>query len=244
MMRFRAQRRDARGGFTLLELLLATAVGAIVLLVINSTFFAALRLHNSTHEKIEEDLVVQRALGIVRKDLAGIMIPANPQATTSTLSGQLQSDVGTLNEIDNTSERITPDIHTSSGKLDGWTPFADVQIVAYYLSPTSDGSGTKSLVRVVSRNLLSASDQNVVQEQALLPGVASAAVSFFDGIDWLDYWDSTASTSLPTAIKFSLVMARDGGIRTDPAPIELIVPVLVKTTTTAQQEATDAEETE
>jgi prepilin-type N-terminal cleavage/methylation domain-containing protein len=78
-----------KGGFTLLELLLATAIGAVVLLVINSTFFAALRLHKTTHEKIDEDLVIQRALGIVRKDLAGIMIPPSPTATTAKLSGQL-----------------------------------------------------------------------------------------------------------------------------------------------------------
>jgi hypothetical protein len=33
---------------------------------------------------------------------------------------------------------------------------------------------------------------------------------------------------------------RGGENRADPAPIELIVPVIVKTTTTAQQEATAA----
>ena len=104
--------RASRGqkGFTLLELLLATAIGAIVLLVINSTFFAALRLHNTTHEKIDHDLVLQRTLGIVRKDLAGVMIPANPQATTYRLSGQLVSDSVSTNSMDNVGERISPDI--------------------------------------------------------------------------------------------------------------------------------------
>jgi hypothetical protein len=92
--------------------------------------------------------------------------------------------------------------------------------------------------------MLSAANETVVDEQALLDGVAGAGISYFDGIDWLDYWDSATSTSLPTAIKFSLIMARDTNIRSNPAPIELIVPVLVKTTATAQQEATDAEGTQ
>ena len=72
--RRRSHLRPVRG-FTLLELLLATAVAAVVLLAINTVFFGALRLHNTTHEKIDTDLVLQRALGIVRRDLAGLMLP-------------------------------------------------------------------------------------------------------------------------------------------------------------------------
>src|SRR4051794_28667250 len=105
--RLRSQRSSTKaraGGFTLLELLLATAIGAIVLLVINATFFSALRLHNATHEKIADDLVVQRALAIVRKDLAGITLPPNPQATTPKLSGQLTTEVSSTNDLDGTSE--------------------------------------------------------------------------------------------------------------------------------------------
>jgi type II secretion system protein J len=231
------RRRTNARGFTLLELLLATAIGAIVLLVINATFFAALRLHNATHDKIDDDLVVQRTLGIVRRDLAGIMLPANPQATTNTLSGQLSSDSNATNTLDTGSERITPDIYTSSGRIDGWSTFADVQSVSYYLSPAADGGPNKDLVRVVTRNLLAAIEP-VTENQTLLTGVRSAAISFFDGEYWADSWDTITSGTLPSAIKFSLVVAprENATARTDPAPIELIVPVLVKTSATQQQE--------
>ena len=233
-------RHRGAGGFTLLELLLATAIAAIVLLVIHATFFSALRLHNATHDKIDEDLVVQRTLSIVRKDLAGVMIPPNPQSTTVKLSGQLTSDVTTTNDLDSNSERITPDICTNSGKIDGWTPFAEVQMVSYYLSPAADGSPTKSLVRVITRNLLPAIEATT-ENQILLTGVRSAGLSYFDGENWLETWDSTTTSSLPTAFKFSLVLdSRDNVTRSDPAPIEVIVPVLVKTTTTLQQEAAAA----
>jgi type II secretion system protein J len=234
-----ARHRLGEGGFTLLELLLATAIGSIVLLVINATFFSALHLHNATHDKIDTDLMLQRTLAIVRRDLAGIMVPANPQATTNTFSGQLTSDATSTNALDGTSERITPDIYTNSGKIDGWTPFADVQMVTYYLSPSTDGAPTKNLVRALSRNLLPAAEP-VTEDQTLLTGVISAAISYYDGESWLDYWDSITTTSLPSAIKFNLVLApreRDSSSRGDPAPIELIVPVLVKTTATLQQEA-------
>jgi type II secretion system protein J len=234
-------RAGAQRGFTLLELLLATAIGAIVLLVINATFFAALRLHNTTHENIDNDLVLQRTLGIVRKDLAGIMVPPNPQATTRKLSGQLTSDVVTTNDLDGSSERITPDLFTNSGKIDGWTPYAEVQMVAYYLSPPTDDAPTKNLVRVVARNLLPAIELTT-ENQTLLTGVNSAAISYFDGENWIETWDSSTTSSLPVAIKFSLILApRDRNVsRPDPAPVELIVPVLVKTSATLQQEAAAA----
>lgn len=230
--------RAGQGAFTLLELLLATAVGAIVLLVINATFFGALRLHNATHDKIGDNLAIQRTLSIIRRDLAGIMIPASPTATTNRFSGQLTSDVTSTNDLDNNSERVTPDITTNSGKIDGWTSYAEVQMVSYYLSPAANGAPTKDLVRVVTRNLLPAAEPTT-ENQTLLSGVTSAGISYFDGQDWLDTWDSTTTSSLPTAIKFSLVVAPSGGTvsRSDVAPIELIVPVIVKTTATLQQEA-------
>jgi type II secretion system protein J len=229
--------RASRGesGFTLLELLLATAIGAIVLLVVNATFFAALRLHNTTHEKIDQDLMLQRTLTIVRKDLAGIMLPANPQATTYTLSGQLVSDSVSTNSMDNVGERISPDITTTSGKIDGWTPFSELQTVSYYLTAAADGGPGKDLVRVINRNLLAATD-SITENQTLLPGVLSAAVAFLDGDYWADTWDSTTTSTLPTAIKFSLVLAARGnaGNRADSGPIEIIVPVVVSTPTSAQ----------
>ncbi len=232
----RTGRRRDRAGFTLLELLVATAVGAIVLLVINATFFGALRLHNATHEKIDKDLMLQRTLGIVRGDLAGIMLPGNPQAT-NVLAGQLETESATTTTMDSTGgERVSPDIYTDNGRVDGWTSFSDVQAVAYYLAPATDGSNTKSLVRVVTRNLLPVQEP-ATEEQTLLPGVMSAAMTYYDGTDWTDTWDSSTSNTLPTAIKFSLVLApaANDAANTNPSPIELIVPVIVTTRTGAQQ---------
>jgi hypothetical protein len=73
--------------------------------------------------------------------------------------------------------------------------------------------------------------------------VISAAIAFYDGSDWVDTWDSTTTTTLPTAIKFSLVLApreTNGNTRIDPPPVEVIVPVIIKTTTSAQEDAAAA----
>ena len=217
----RRNQTRSRGGFTLLELLLATAVGAIVLLVIQTTFFGALRLHNSAHARMEDDLELARALTLIRRDLTGLVIPV-----TDGLAGQLQTTNFSSSTGDLGGDRIGPDLYTSSGAVDGWNPFSEVQRITYTL--TNGSGGSKDLVRVVQRNLLPLQD-SAGDPQVLLHGVQTASIQFYDGTGWTDTWDSEETSTLPSGLKLSLV--RDGNPAD--APIEVIVPVLVTTTTSA-----------
>lgn len=219
-----------RRAFTLLELLVATAISAIVLLVINATFFGALRLHNTTHDHIDRDLVVQRTLGIVRGDLTGLMLPGG------VISGQFQT-MPTDNIItDAPGDRLSPDLYTTTATIDGWNPFSEVQIVSYYLAPETDGSNNKSLVRVVARNILPV-QESPTDQQVLLHGIATASLQYFDGTDWTDAWDSATSSTLPTAIKLQLVLAPLDASQPLPDPVELVVAVPVVTKTSVTQAA-------
>jgi type II secretory pathway component PulJ len=214
-----------------LELLIATVVAAFVLLVINGTYFGALRLHNSTEARIDNDLVLQRTLQLVQSDVAGLMLPAaaNAVAPTGTFSGQFQDTPTDSPTQEFAATRVSPDFYTTSGEVNGWNPFSEVQVVTYFLAPATDGSNTKNLVRAVTRNLLPAT-QPTTDEQTLLTGVASAEFDYYDGTEWDPTWDSTATATLPTAVRFSVALAR-GDPRQPPAPIQLVVPVLVATTT-------------
>jgi type II secretion system protein J len=224
------------GAFTLLELLIATAVGAVVLLVIQTTYFGALRLHNTTHDRIEQDLTMQRALAIVRRDFAGLVLPGG------TLSGQFQTDNFSSVGSETHGERIGPDMFTSSGRIDGYNPFSEVQRVAFYLAAATSAEGgnsnsnAKNLVRVVTRNLLPVQEADTGEDQLLLEGVLSATISFFDGTAWTDTWDSEVTKTLPRALKLSVVMAPHNGSQSGASPIELIVPVLVRTTTSERED--------
>ena len=226
MMRRATSQFSARGGFTLLELLIATAVGSVVLIVIQTTFFGALRLHNTTHDRIETDAILHRALGIVRRDFAGLMLPGGA------LSGQFQTTNFSSMTSGSYGERVTPDLFTSSGKIDGWNPFSEVQMVAYYLAPATDGGHEKDLVRVVTRNLLPV-QETAVEPEVLLHGVANATASFYDGSGWIDAWDSTATSSLPTGLKLTLTLA-GASAQGAGSTVELIVPVNVVTTSQAR----------
>src|SRR5215472_15632853 len=75
-------RKDA---FTLIELLLAITIFSIVLIAMNTVFYAALRLRNNTAEALDEALPLQRAVAVIQRDLANIVPPGG------ILSGTLQS---------------------------------------------------------------------------------------------------------------------------------------------------------
>jgi type II secretion system protein J len=228
-----SHRRISPRGFTLLELLIATAVGAVVLVVIQTTFFGALRLHTTTHARIDEDAVLQRTLGIIRRDFAGIMLPGG------TLSGQLQTANFSGLNTGSYGERVGPDLFTNSGRIDGWNPFSEVQMVSYYLAPATSGHQGKDLVRVVTRNLLPVQDTEP-EQQVLLSGVESAGVLFYDGSGWTDTWDSEATSTLPAAVRLSLVMATADRTRGEDASVDLVVPILVTTTTSQTLAAEEA----
>lgn len=224
MMTGRHALLTSRRGFTLLEILVATAVGAIVLLVINATFFGALRLSNTTHEHLEEDRAMQHTLGIIRRDLAGVMLPGG------TLAGELQTTLASSLTQGSYGDQIGPDIYTNTGRIDGWNPFSDVQMVDYYLMAATDGSNSKSLVRVVTRNLLPAQVETP-DVQTLLTSVKDATLEFYDGTQWTNAWDSSATSTLPSAFKFRIELADPNNNNSTENTVELIVPVLVMTPT-------------
>jgi type II secretion system protein J len=244
------------GGFTLIEIVLATAVSAIVLLAIQTVFFGALRLSTTTQNRTDRELEVHRALDLVQRDLAGLMVPS-----ATLLTGMLQTNADATTATSASGERVSPDFYTTSGKIDGWNPFSEAQAVAYYLAPATDGSNAKNLVRTVTRNLLPVQNTTTDDDddsRVVLTGVTSAVFEFYDGTAWTDYWDSTTSNTttvststttttsaagaaaLPTAIRFSVGLVASDGNQTNQAPIEIVVPVFVMSATAASAASTAA----
>jgi type II secretion system protein J len=200
-----------------------------VLVAIQTVFFGALRLRNTTDAQLDADLTLQRAVTLIQHDLAGIMLPG-------TLGGALQSSPTSSLSLDQNTQRVSPDFYTTSGSIDGWNPFSEVQMVSFALGASNDGSNTKTLYRLVTRNLLPAAD-TTADQQPLLTGLSDATFEFYDGSEWTDTWDSTVSNTLPAAIKVSFLFpAPPSGPAPD--PIEIVVPIMATTSTSSSSSST------
>jgi type II secretion system protein J len=203
---------QSRLAFTLMEVLIAIAVCAIVLTALNTVFYSSIRLHKNTLAAMDQAVPIENAFSTIRHDLANIVAPSKTNyPLQSTMISQPQFG------------QITPDIYTAAGQIDGINPWGDVQKVSYGLVASANGT-SRDLVRLVSHNLL-ATTTETPEQQWLLGGVRNIAFHYFDGAQWAEVWDTTTQSNLPTAIKIDLdlsdnnlkhmVVALDTQVRTN-----------------------------
>jgi type II secretion system protein J len=216
--------------FTLIEMILAIGVAAMVLIAVNTVLFASLRLRDATAAAVDAATPLDQAMTFIRRDLECVVSPTN--GTTKVLSGDFR--VGNVNSA-GVPEPVAIEMFTATGALSANEPWADIQRVTYELKqPTTRNAVGRDLYRSVVRNLLSLTTPGV-QDQLMLTGVQDIKFSCFDGAQSQDTWDTTGATStetnLPLAVRVDIQMAGSSPANTQ--PIEMVVPIDVQARTNA-----------
>ncbi len=212
-----------RRAFTLIELILAVGITALVLIVINAVFFSAMRLQESTANSVEESLPIQQTLSTLRRDLQGAMAPTGD----GILCGDFK--VGGV-ASSGTSLPVDLELFTTTGALRDDEPWGEVQKVTYQLQLPADRLAPgKDLVRSVTRNLLAAMTP-LPEDQRMMGGVDSIQFSCYDGTTWSETWDTSMTTNLPVAVRVRILLANTTGNGT-PRPVEILVPIDSQTRT-------------
>ncbi len=212
----------ASAGFTLIEVLLALMISAIVLVIIGSFFAGALKLQQHANSSLDESLPIERALTVLQKDLKNAVAPGGM------LAGPLQS--GSADGGVDAGGGIQ--IYTTTGLMTPNSPWSEIQKVTYALQAPTDNTTNngKDLIRTVTRNLLTTGSEDD-DEQYLASGIESLTFSYFDGNNWIDSWDDSTETNLPMAVRVNVQMAAADQNATRPDPIQLLVPLMVQTHT-------------
>jgi type II secretion system protein J len=210
-----------RFAFTLIEMILAIGVAALVLIAVNTVLFSALHLHEATADMVDAATPVDAAVTFLKRDLQCAMTPTN--GTSKLLSGSFK--LGTVNAA-GVGEPVAAEFYTATGALGANAPWADVQRVTYELKNATDVSGRRDLYRSVTRNLLSTATLDV-EDQLMLSGVENVRFSGYDGSQWQTAWDTSdvtsLNTNLPLAVRVEIQLANNGGAQL--APIQLVVPI-------------------
>lgn len=211
-----------RHAFTLIEMILAIGVAAIVLLCITGVLFAALGMRQATEDVVSAAAPLDQTMTYLRRDLQCVVTPTN--GTSKFLSGSFK--LGSL-----TSPGIAGNVQvamfTATGALGADAPWGDIQYVTYELRSPAAGAGAgQDLYRSVTRNLLAASTPTVA-EQLMMNGVESIKFSGYDGSAWQDNWDTSSltavNTNLPLAVRVEIQLT--GNNRTPGDPVTLVVPI-------------------
>ncbi len=227
--------KDEKGpasAFTLMEVMLALVVSAIVLGGIGSVFYSAIRLRDRTTAMLDESAPLHQALAYLRRDLQGALPPGGTFALVGDFkSEQLSGGIG---------QNYRLQFFTSTGKIDDKKSWGDIQEVSYELrEPSSPSGGTgQELIRSVYRNLL-ATGIPEPEEQFLLGDVHGLEISCYDGYDWQESWDTSLSnTNLPTAVRVRIQLGGTAAadVRLQ-QPFEMVVPLVCQSRTNQIQSA-------
>ncbi len=215
-------------GFTLVEVILAMAICAIVLVAINAVFATAVRLRDRTSAGVDENLPVERTMEMLRRDLKGVVGPRGYLAGDFKCGAQA---MGTSMGLSGEAGGAGLDFVSATGRISDSTPWGDLQEVVYELkAPTDKNQSGMDLVRCVNPNLLATTTQ-VPDFQPLLSHVETVEFDCYDGMQWRNTWDtSSGDTNLPTAVRIRIrLVAKEGEDARVKAPLELLVPLTTVT---------------
>jgi len=212
--------------FTLLEVMLALMVSAIVLAAIGGVFYSAIRLRDRTTAMLDESTPLHQALTYLRRDLQGALPPSGIYTIAGDFKNeQLSGGIG---------QSFRLQFFTSSGVINDNSPWGEVQHISYELrDPLSRTTANgRELIRTVTRNILATGMQDQ-QDQFLLGNVSGLEFACYDGYNWRDSWDtSLGDTNLPAAIRVRLQLGGESGFDSrNQQPFEMIVPLLCQSRT-------------
>lgn len=228
--------RRNRGGFTLLELLTATAMFAVIVVALYTVFYGALRMRERAHDLFEERLPKDALIALLQRDLSCAPVPAG------ILAGAFVGEK--VEEGGHRLDRL--ELYTASAGVDENDPWGDLQKVALSTEPPehSDEAEGRDLLREITRNLL-ASTEEAPEEQRLLHGLESLEFQYYDGEAWQDSWDSTTmENALPLAVRIQIRFQPGQEGSRSQIPIDMIVPMAAGTSASesAKEESSDSSE--
>jgi prepilin-type N-terminal cleavage/methylation domain-containing protein len=210
--------RKTSRGFTLLEVVTAMTIAAILLATLYSGMFVANRARRSATAAVDPARAASVAAEMMTQDLQGVLPP------TGTLRGQFlgQRIGGTSGNADSVEFYCMGQDPVDPG---GEAPLSEgvrkvVLILRTDVTPPM-------LVRQVTRNLLAPTAPQP-EEEVICRNVRSFTVQYFDGFSWLSDWDSTMTDNvLPAAVAIRLEMENPSALSADAPPLVIsrVIPL-------------------
>jgi prepilin-type N-terminal cleavage/methylation domain-containing protein len=188
-----------RSGFTLLELLIALGMVAILAGSLYASLQVAFRAKKSAEASIVESRTVDLAMEFLRTAIQNAVPP------NGVLAGNFVSDAGSDNRGDPATDLTFFSTVESPQHVDANGEIKQVELTI----DTPDGNGGSGgkdfcLVQKITRNLLAPTTPNP-DEEVICRGVSNFTCRYFDGQNWQDTWDSTQENNiLPLAVEVTL----------------------------------------
>jgi len=228
-----AHGRDARAthgqdahatAFTLLEVLAATAIMAMVAGSLWATLHVAFQARDAATRALVDVRRCDAAFDLIRADIQSAIVPVpgvNPVLAGPFLGNSGATGIGQFTSTPGL-KSLTPTAGGSSSfgttgdtlafyatpsDLEPNAGIGDIRYVEFGLESESAGGASK-LVRRMTVNLL-APTAVAPTEEVLCRNVLDFTLRYFDGLDWLESWDSNSTGNvLPLAVEVTIGLGR------------------------------------
>jgi len=191
-------RRQSRG-FTLLEMIVATGMTAVLAGSFYATLHTAFKARRSVTTALEPVRKVELAMELLREDLQSAMVPRG------LLAGPLLGEDG-VDDSGRADDSLSVHCAVGGAGRSGWP--GDIRMVELCCE-TLEGANQKCLVRYLTVNLLAPQAEDPAYE-IICRGIHSFDVRYFDGVDWQQSWDSVGQGDvLPLAVEVTIQLSSD-----------------------------------
>ncbi|HUS90902.1 MAG TPA: type II secretion system protein GspJ [Phycisphaerae bacterium] len=200
-----SSRRGQPAGFTLLELLVATGITAVLAGSLYATLHIAFRARRSALAAVEPVRKTELALELVRADIETAVVPRG------ILAGEFLGKDAT-DGAGHASDTLV--LHCVADAALDKQGIGDIRMVEFGCRADENGQGMVLYRRVTVHLLATRVEQPA--EEVLCRGVRAFGLRYFDGMDWLDNWDSALQdNNLPIAAEVTLELMPEDGMGAD-----------------------------
>jgi len=186
-------------GFTLMEILLAIAIGAIVITIVNTTFFNSHKIIDSVDTQREVYQIARIAMDRMIKDISCAYIPGGEISEDRSYMYGFIGEDDEYDGIDNDSISLTSAANIGIGSI-----FGGVCEIGYYLKENEDKEGIFFLMR--REDSMPDNDitdgGNVMEVAEGLTGMNIIYIG--KGTKEWDHWDLYEKLYLPRQVKVTL----------------------------------------
>ena len=207
MVQAGAHKGRASAGFTLIEMMLAVAVLAVILVMLASSFHAIA----TSKMQAENHVALDAAARAIVTEMAG-------EIRGAVQTGAIPSRVLLMGEVHGNATHSLDSISISTlnpGHRRSLEDFGAEDTVTYTVTPNPNQPGCFLLLRRQSSSLLGIGTGDKGKEPAVLAtNLLSLRIRYFDGSTWSESWNSQGlppGRQLPDEVAIELTMAAHTG---------------------------------